>query len=466
MTFNLILKGGTSFYEKDGEVILGKIYIYIKDEKICYISNEDKNLSAENTIALDNDRIVVPPFYGTHSHGGGKLIIPCFGRYDFGSDRFCFERGQIKQNIAEVLLAHGQTGTGAMHISAMACDQGCLDALIEESASLVGQRDVKSNSASLAGMDLEGQFFYPGPNLGVQDRTKLQPPTIENIQRYLRASHGSLRRVCIGMEWAQEGVDTVATVSDLQEKGIVVGLGHTCASEEQIKEAIMNNGRYVWVHATNAQTTFNAKTGQFSILEGIGDYLDLAEQRKAAFYAELITDNKHVDVRGALWVRSMFGADKIILIDDNAGSTDRSIKRFDISHGDDEHHIWACLSKDGQVYVMEGTDEKKFAGTNITMYGCFINYINFLMNNENGGPIPMFRSPRERHQPLGFHDAVREAVMASSLNPAILYRATDFGSIREGGYADMLVFQVLKDTYPVSLRLDSTIRNGKLVQQQ
>ena len=85
--------------------------------------------------------------------------------------------------------------------------------------------------------------------------------------------------------------------------------------------------------------------------------------------------------------------------------------------------------------------------------------------DENGnGPIPMYRKEKERHKPLRFENAVKEATMAACMNPARLYmHDSQIGSIKKGKQADLLVFEIVSDKYPVQLKLERVIRNGEKV---
>ena len=69
--------------------------------------------------------------------------------------------------------------------------------------------------------------------------------------------------------------------------------------------------------------------------------------------------------------------------------------------------------------------------------------------------------PGERHEPAEFEEALVEASMAASRNPAELYGLTDRGSIAPGKGADLLVSDTVKNDYPVQLRLKQIIQDGE-----
>ena len=468
--YDLVIKG-TAIYEKNDTLVTGNVSIGISKGVIDQVSTGE--IEGKKTLQLTDEELLMPAFYGTHSHGGGNLVAPALGKYDVTRGHFRFDEAEIEANIQEMLLAHINCGTTAQNISAMACPMFQREAFLRASAGFSNRH----GQASYMYTDLESIYFGPdnpkselpgipkmfNPNLGAQSSKYMVRPTREHYRRLEEIANGRIGRVCVGMDW--DAVDdekpAVKLIDYLVERGTVVGFGHTNATKSVIKEGIISGGKYVWVHATNGHSTATGKKRMLTILPCIGELVDSADERSADFYAEIITDNRHVDPRTALWVRSIFEAEKIIIVDDNIGHSDTKLPEGvdRVVFGGTE----AVLSEDGKVFVVNDGTGNTYCGSNATMWRCAVNYANMLMRIEENGkaPIPAYRGPKERHEPLGIERALVEVTMAASANPAKLYDQKDRGSITSGKVADLLVIEIIKKDYPIQLRLKQIIQNGK-----
>ena len=470
--YDLVING-TAVYEKKDNLVTGNVSLGVSKGMIRKLSTVE--LKGKKTIHLADNELLLPAFYGTHSHGGGNLAAPALGKYDAALGRFRFDEAEIEATIEEMLLAHIASGTTAQNITAMACPISQLEAFLRASAEFSN----KHGMASYMFADFESIYFGPdnpkgelqgipilfNPNLGAQSSDYMVRPSREHYRRLEEIADGRIGRVCVGMDW--DAVDDEKPARQLVEylvdQGTVIGFGHTNATKSVIKEGILSGGKYVWVHATNGHSTATGKKRMLTILPCIGELVDSADERIADFYAELITDNRHVDPRAALWVRSIFGPEKIIIVDDNIGHTDTRLPEGvdRVVFGGTE----AILSEDGSVFVVNDGTGNTYCGSNATMWRCAVNYANMLMRIEENGkaPIPAYRGPAERHEPLGIEEALIEVSMAASMNPAKLYGLNDRGSITHGKVADLLVIEKIKTDYPVRLRLKKVIQGGKEV---
>jgi N-acetylglucosamine-6-phosphate deacetylase len=470
--FDLVING-TAIYEKNDRLITEKVSTGISQGVIEKISPD--TLEGKKTIHIADNELLIPAFYGTHSHGGGNLTAPALGKYDSALGGFRFDEAEIEGNIEETLRAHLHDGTTALNISAMACPMFQLEAFLTATSRFVN----RSGKPSYMYADLESIYFGPhnpngeipcfpimyNPNLGAQSSEYMVKPSREHYRRLQEFARGRIGRVCVGMEWdAHDDTKPAGNLIEyLIEQGTVIGFGHTNANKSVIKEGIMTGGKYVWVHATNGHTTATGKKRMLTILPCIGELLDSAEERGASFYAELIADNRHVDPRAALWVRSIFGPERMILVDDNIGHTDPKLPDGvdKVMFGGTE----AVLSDDGKVFVVNDGIGNIYCGSNATMWRCAVNYANMLMRIEpNGqGPIPAYRGPGERHDPLDIDKALVEVSMAASLNPAKLYGRNERGRIAPGKVADLLVVEKIKTDYPIELKLNRIFKDGEEV---
>ncbi|MDP2984045.1 MAG: amidohydrolase family protein [Candidatus Latescibacter sp.] len=468
--YDLVING-TAIYEKKDKLVAEDVSIGISQGVIEKISTDE--LEGKKIIHIADNELLMPAFYGTHSHGGGNLTAPALGKYDAALGRFLFDEAEIAANIGEMLLAHLNDGTTAINITAMACPMFQLESFLKASAGFIN----KPGRAAYMFADFESIYFGPdnpkgeihgapimyNPNLGAQSSEYMVRPSRERYKRLEEIAKGRIGRVCVGMDWDADDSSKPARnlIEYLVDQGTVVGFGHTNATKSVIKEGIISGGKYVWVHATNGHTTATGKKRMLTILPCIGELVDSAEERDASFYAEIITDNRHVDPRAALWVRSIFGPDKMILVDDNIGHTHTKLPEGvdRVVFGGTE----AVLSEDGKVFVVNDGTGNTYCGSNATMWRCAVNYANMLMRIEENGkaPIPAYRGPKERHDPLDIEKALIEVSMAASMNPAKLYGLNDRGSIAPGKVADLLVVEKIKEDYPIQLRLKRIIQDGK-----
>ena len=98
--YDLVIKG-TAIYEKNEKLVTGDVSIGISKGVIEKISTDE--IEGTKTIKLADNELLMPAFYGTHSHGGGNLVAPALGRYDAIRGQFRFDEAEIEANIEEML---------------------------------------------------------------------------------------------------------------------------------------------------------------------------------------------------------------------------------------------------------------------------------------------------------------------------------------------------------------------------
>lgn len=93
---------------------------------------------------------------------------------------------------------------------------------------------------SIPGVHLEGPFVSPeeGPR-GAHDESHVKPPDWSLFTRWQEAAEGAIKVVTLSPEWP----GTPDFIAKCVESGVVVAIGHTAATPEQIREA-------VWAGAT------------------------------------------------------------------------------------------------------------------------------------------------------------------------------------------------------------------------
>ncbi|WP_260871058.1 N-acetylglucosamine-6-phosphate deacetylase [Paenibacillus xylanexedens] len=90
-------------------------------------------------------------------------------------------------------------------------------------------------SGGIAGIHLEGPFLSPedGPR-GAHPRQYIVPPNWETFSRWQEAAEGLIRIITLSPEWP----NATTFIARCCESGILVSIGHTAATPEQIREAV------------------------------------------------------------------------------------------------------------------------------------------------------------------------------------------------------------------------------------
>lgn len=95
-------------------------------------------------------------------------------------------------------------------------------------------------AAGIAGIHLEGPFISPedGPR-GAHDRAFVRPPDWDLFERWQRAAEGRIRIVTMSPEYP----GSADFIRRLAAAGVIVSIGHTAATPEQIREAARAGAR-------------------------------------------------------------------------------------------------------------------------------------------------------------------------------------------------------------------------------
>jgi len=92
----------------------------------------------------------------------------------------------------------------------------------------------------IAGIHVEGPFISPedGPR-GAHDQTFVRPPDWELFRRWQEAAEGRIKIITVSPEWPE----APGFIEKCAVSGVVVSIGHTKASAEQIREAVRAGAR-------------------------------------------------------------------------------------------------------------------------------------------------------------------------------------------------------------------------------
>lgn len=223
----------------------------------------------------------LPGMIDLHVHGG------------FGRDMMEGTPDAIRA-IAERLAQHGVT---AFLVTPLTAPWGAIRACIAAAREV---RQQGSGGARVLGCHLEGPFINPR-RAGAQPPEYIRPPSIRELETELGDLLSELRIVTLAPE-LEGGLELTRY---LTEQGIVVSVGHTDATYEEVARAVDCGAR----HATH---TFNAmRPFQHRDPGAAGAVLTMPE-----LTAEIIWDNIHAHPAAARLLVQAKGAERVICVSD------------------------------------------------------------------------------------------------------------------------------------------------------
>lgn len=246
----------------------------------------------------------------------------------------------------------------------------------------------KVEGAKILGMHLEGPFFSVKYK-GAQPEECMIAPTVENYLSFAGDHPDFVKKISL----APEIEGAVDLIKYLREQNVVVSMGHTDATYEEAVKAIEAG-------ATSGTHTYNAMTPLKHREPGVVGTVMLHDE----VYAELILDGIHVSFPAAKILSKMKGADKLILITD-------SLEAAMLPDGTYELGNQKVYVKDGQARLKSGN----LAGSTANLNQCVRNAYKHL-------DLPLY-----------------EAIGYATKNPADHLGLKDYGRIKEGCVADMIL---------------------------
>jgi N-acetylglucosamine-6-phosphate deacetylase len=212
--------------------------------------------SAGDDELLDlGDRWLVPGYIDPHVHGGG------------GAQCNTSDAEEIA-TVARFHAGHGTTGLVATTVAApMEELESALDAI------------ARCDAPTVIGAHLEGPFLSP-KRPGAMDPELFIKPDVEQLRRLLEAGAGRVRVMTI----APELPGSLELVELLAREGIVASIGHTNATDPEVRAAAAAGARAA-THVFNAMAPLHHREPGV-----VGAVLDLA-----GVSCELICDGVHVD---------------------------------------------------------------------------------------------------------------------------------------------------------------------------
>jgi N-acetylglucosamine-6-phosphate deacetylase len=259
-------------------------------------------------------------------------------------------------------------------------------------------------------------FHVEGPHIGAEDGPRgahpvrwVRPPDLDEFARWQDATEGNIRLVTLSPHWPEAS----RYIAALAKSGVVVSIGHTGASADQIAAAV-DAGATLSTHLGNAAPGLMPKFPNCL-------WDQLAEDRLSASF---IADGIHLDdafLRVALRAK---GVERTILVTDAAAPAGAAPGPYRLGELDVD------LTVDNRV-VLTGT--QKLAGSALRMNRAIANVI--------------------RIDELSLPDALR----AATINPARLIRLEGrTKGLEAGERGDLVIFRKNPEIAIEAVYLDGT----------
>lgn len=237
----------------------------------------------ENAEILDySGKSIAPGLVDTHIHGFGGADVQ-----DSGIEG-------IMGTMSEGLLSAGVT---SFLPTPLTDNFEHLKALCEQ----IGNHYQEAKGAKIRGIHFEGPFFTE-PHKGAQNPKYMRDPSVKELDEWLEASHGLLKKVDI----APERDGALEFVAEATKRDVKIFLGHSDALYEEAIQAV-EAGASGWVHA------FNGMRGLTHREPGmVGAILNTSDT-----VAEVICDGLHVRPEAVKLLIDKKGTDHVALITDS-----------------------------------------------------------------------------------------------------------------------------------------------------
>ncbi len=331
---------------------------------------------AGTTVKDFQDKVVVPGFVDTHTHGQD-------GHY-FGEDK------EATRGLCRTIASTGVTSLLPTLASLMPMHY-TLEMMLERIDNVRQAMAQDAGGARILGIHLEGPFLSSADTArGSQLVENLRKPSVKELQQMEEAAQGTIRKMSI----APELDGALDVIREMVKLNIVPCAGHSTATYEQAMEAVQA-GLCCGTHVFNGMIPFHHRRPGL-----LGAVLTCEK-----INAELIADGQHVSAVAMRLLLRCKGVDGVHLITDNtiwAGMANGTYQ-------DGERTI---VKEDDQAYVVGGTLVGSIAPMNL----CVGNMV------------------RSVGCSLG------EATRMATLNPAVVVGVDDRkGSLEPGKDADLVV---------------------------
>jgi N-acetylglucosamine-6-phosphate deacetylase len=302
-----------------------------------------------------------------------------------------------QEEIARSIRAILQTGVTRFYPTVIT---GSRQDMLGAFSNLAKAKEAMWEGAAMEAFHLEGPYISPddGPR-GAHPVRWVRSPDLEEFQRFQEAARGDIRLVTLSPEWpaAPRFIET------LVREGIVVSIGHTRATSDEIAAAV-SAGATLSTHLGN---------GAHAVLARHPNYIwdQLADDRLAASF---IVDGIHLAPSFLKVALRAKGLERSLLVTDAVMPAGCAPGHYKLGEVDVELH------SDGSVRLLGGT---RLAGS----------------------ALRMDRALQNVMQIAGLN--LREAITLATRNPARLGRiASRQRGLNPGERADLVRFRVHQAT--------------------
>ena len=374
--------------------------ILIEGKTIVAVGHPGEEPLPAGTPVIDfQDKVVVPGFVDTHTHGRD-------GHY-FGEDR------EATRRICRTI---GNTGVTSLlpTLANLMPMHYTLEMMLKRIDNVRQVMAQDAGGAEILGIHLEGPFLSSADTArGSQLVANLRQPSVKELQQMEEVAEGTIRKMSI----APELDGALDVIREMVKLNIVPCAGHSTATYEQAMEAVQA-GLCCGTHVFNGMIPFHHRRPGL-----LGAVLTCDE-----INAELIADGQHVSAAAMKLLLRCKGLDGVHLITDNTIWAGMANGTYD----DGERTV---VKEDQRAYVVGGT----LVGSIAPMNRCVGN---------------MVRS-------VGC--SLAEAVRMASLVPARVIGVDDRkGSLESGKDADLTVIDEKAEVYMTMVKGQEIYRADRI----
>ena len=364
--------------------------IIVEEGKIIEIVNK-KELSTSTLTGAEviegKDKYIVPGYIDLHVHGGGGLDV-MDGDYEA---------------INQIAIAHSHFGTTSFLPTTMTMSK---DKIIRSLRSICEAVKKGTAGAKILGIHMEGPYINPEKK-GAQREIDIREPSIKEFTELNKASGNLIRLVTI----APEMPGAIDFIRWLHQQGIIVSVGHSNATYQQVQEGIQAG----LSHVTHI---FNAMRGLHHREPGVVG----AALSSPKLIVEMIADGIHLHPIVLKMLTQIKESEKLVLITD-------AMRAAGMPEGVYELGGQEVTVTKGQARLKDGT----LAGSVLTMDKAVKNLVTKV------------------------DIALPKAIQMASFNPAKSIGIDDKkGSLEPGKDADIVILNK-------NLETELTIVTGKIV---
>ena len=266
------------------------------------------------------------------------------------------------------------------------------------------------------GIHLEGPFISPedGPR-GAHPGQHVCPPSWDKFQRWQDAAGGQIRLLTISPEWPE----SLSFIERANAAGIIVAIGHTAASPQQISDAAR----------AGAKMSTHLGNGSHAKIDRHPNYI-WEQLANDDLWASFIVDGHHLPPSVVKCFLRSKGLNRSVLVTDAIAAAGCPPGRYKLGN------VEAEVTESGRV-CLPGTPY--LAGSALEMHDAI-------------------------GKTVEFSDlTLSEALQLASANPAELFGLQDRGKIEVGQRADLVLFNWHSESN--NMGVVTTIVGGKIVYQ-